>query len=147
MNSIGTGGVGDIESYLTTRVGLHRRVGMKAFAMDARAILELLDSRHLDEFFYRFHDNASFRFGSQKPVQGKDNIAAYVTAFLNTVQSMRHTVHREMMSDDTVVIVGDATYHMTNGKVATLPFCDTWKISSDYRIVEYCVYSDPTPLA
>ena len=146
MNSVGTGGIIDIESYLMTRVGLHHKVGMRTMAFEARTILEMLDSNQLEDFYSHIHENACFRFGSQDPVVGKNRIVDYIDGFLSTVVSMRHDVHREMVSNSMVVIVGDVTYHMTNGRQATIPFCDTWKLSPDHRIIEYRVYSDPTPL-
>lgn len=146
MNAAGTGGVMDVESYLMTRVGLHHKVGLRTMAFEARTILEMLDSRQFDDFYSHIHENACFRFGSQDAVVGKKQIVAYIEGFLSTVVSMRHDVHREMISNTMVVIVGDVTYHMINGKRATIPFCDTWKLSPDQRILEYRVYSDPTPL-
>jgi limonene-1,2-epoxide hydrolase len=146
MATVGTGGILDVESYLMTRVGLHHKVGMHAMAFEARSILALLDSNQLDDFYSYIAENACFRFGSQEAVVGKRQIIACIEGFLSTVVSMRHDVHREMVSNSMVVIVGDVTYHMTNGRQATIPFCDTWKLSPDHRIVEYRVYSDPTPL-
>jgi len=143
----GTGGVVDVDGYLGSRVGLHRRIGLKAFARNSASILDLLDTRDLDAFFSHFHEHARFRFGSQEAVCGKQNIIAHVRGFLDSVLRMQHAVKKEVVSDDLIVVIGDVVYEMANGKSARLPFCDTWKLTSDFLIIDYQVFSDPTPLA
>ena len=146
MMSQGTGGISNPESYLSERIGLHRNLGMNEFAARAPSILRDLDAGRLADFFGQFHENASFRFGSQDPVVGLQAIKAYVEGFLGTIAAMEHDIHHRMVDQHSIAISGDVRYSLKDGRVVLLPFCDLWRLSAEYKIVDYRIYCDPTPL-
>ncbi len=142
----GTGGVEDVEAYLSSRIAMHLKVTIHDVFSHLDEIFEALDNKKVEHFMSYFHSDSSFRFGSQPVVNGVDNIKEGTEGFLNLVESMSHKIQKKSIMQDRIVIEGEVSYHMKSGVNMTIPFCDIWKIDMSGKIKEYLIYCDPTGL-
>ena len=108
-------------------------------------ILEAVDSQDSDWFVTFLTDDAVFRYGSQEPVRGKDNVRNYVAAFFESIDDLSHEVTETWDGEGSVVCTGQVTYRRLDGKDVTIPFTNIFRFEGE-KISEYLVYADPAPL-
>ena len=104
-----------------------------------------IDASDADAFVNFMTPDGVFRFGSARPVKGREAIRAAVAQFFSTIDGCRHALHRSWQDDDTVVCEGDVTYRRHDGSEITLPFCNVL-VLSDGLIQRYSIYADVNPL-
>jgi hypothetical protein len=112
----------------------------------ARRVLQAADtSTDIAAFFDFFTDETRFRMGNSEIVVGRDQIMAWVGAYLGSVAGLRHEVVEEFYGEDTAALRIDVTYTMQNGESFTLPAVTRTRIRGD-KIVEYFIFMDPSPV-
>lgn len=98
-------------------------------------------------FINYFTEEASFSFGSQEVIRGKQNIELYLESFLRGMKSIKHRITFHSYIGPKIMVKGLANYITTENINVTLPFCDVWTFDkSSEKIIDYRVYCDPTPL-
>ncbi len=135
----------DSDSRRAGRPALHRTLGMARYANHAGIVLGKLDAGDIAGFVSHFHPNASFRFGAQPVVQGVDAIADRIRALVAPLASIRHRVDRQLTTDDLVIVFGQLIRTTHDGRSSIMPFCQTWRLSSGYTIVDVQIYCDRVP--
>ena len=147
MTKLGTGGVADVDEYLSTRLDLHHHIAMRNVAKQRDRIFGALDAGDVETFLEFLEDDAVFTFGSQAPVRGKPDIRAYVSGFLSTIEGMTHRIDESFCAGELMVIRGTTVYHKCDGSQCAVPFCDIWVVTLKERIKSYTIYCDPTELS
>ncbi len=104
-----------------------------------------IDARDADGFVGFLTEDATFRFGSAPPVQGRRAIRQAVDEFFATIAGLSHAVANWLASDATLVCEGEVTYTRHDGSTVTLPFADVFEFVED-RISHYKIYMDIGPL-
>jgi ketosteroid isomerase-like protein len=120
---------------------------------DSRPELELIrrmflagESMHVEDFAEFFHEDALYQFGNFPLAHGPRGIIDSSQAFLAKVGAVDHHVKNLWkVSDDTAVCEMEVTYTRHDGKVFTLPCCDTVRIKGD-KVQELRIYMDITPV-
>lgn len=110
----------------------------------ARRVLQAADT-DIAAFFDFFTDETRFRMGNSDIVVGREQIMAWVGAYLGSVAGLRHEVVEEFYGEDTAALRIDVTYTMQNGQSFTLPAVTRTRIRGD-KIVEYFIFMDPSPV-
>jgi ketosteroid isomerase-like protein len=109
---------------------------------DVFASVDAMDSDRFVEFLSA---DAEFRFGSAPAVTGRDDIAAAVAGFFETIDGCSHEVSGAWTGPDAVVCEGTVTYRRKDGSQISLPFVDVFDMDHD-RIRKYKIYIDVGPL-
>lgn len=109
-------------------------------------ILRAVDDRDSTVFVSYLTDDATFQWGAQEAVRGKQAVKDYVDAFLGMFRGTRHVLHETVESGDTRVCRGEVTYLMQDGREIPTPFCNVFHMDGD-RIRDYLIHIDPSPLA
>jgi ketosteroid isomerase-like protein len=104
-----------------------------------------IDARDSVGFASYLTEDATFRFGSAPPVQGRDAIQAAVDGFFTTIAGCSHKTAKSLRQDDTVVCEGEVTYQRHDGSSVTLPFTDIFEYDGEL-IAHYKIYIDIAPL-
>lgn len=114
---------------------------------DTSALARILGAADTDiaAFFGMFTDDAVFRMGNNDPVEGIDDIQAWVAPYLGSVASMRHENFDQLTAGETSAIRLDVTYTMQSGETFTLPAV-TFARTRGERISEYRISMDPSPI-
>lgn len=107
------------------------------------ATIDRMDSDGLVSFLT---DDASFTYGSQPAVHGKEAIRGFVSEFLESLNGIGHTLSRTWVVGDTRICEGDVTYDLADDRKVRLPFLNVFDLEGD-KIRSYTIYIDPTPLA
>jgi len=104
-----------------------------------------IDARDTERFFGFLTTEASFRFGSAPPVQGREAIHSAVDGFFSTIAGLSHKLARVVSQDDVVVCEGEVTYTRHDATEITLPFINVFEFDDDL-ISGYKIYMDVAPL-
>jgi limonene-1,2-epoxide hydrolase len=115
--------------------------------MQARfaGLFAAIDAKDTGRFLAYLSDEASFRFGSAAPAEGKEAIRAAVDGFFSSIAGCHHMVPRFVATDDVVICEGEVTYTRHDDSEVTLPFANVFEMTGDL-ISSYKVYIDITPL-
>jgi ketosteroid isomerase-like protein len=119
-------------------------------AEDARrakidALFAAIDAMDTAAFLEYLTDDATFRFGSSPPVEGREAIGAAVGGFYSTIAALEHRLGLIMGDADTIVCEGETTYTRHDGSQLTVPFADVFDMDGD-KIKNYKIYADITAL-
>ena len=112
---------------------------------DIGGMFAAIDAQDSDAFVAYLTENATFRFGSAPPVQGRSAIRAAVDGFFGTIAGCTHRIDRTLRDGATLVCVGEVTYDRHDGSAVTLPFTDVFDFD-DGLIASYRIYIDVAPL-
>jgi limonene-1,2-epoxide hydrolase len=104
-----------------------------------------VDSKDTERFLGFLTDEASFRFGSAPPAQGKEAIRAGVDGFFSSIAGCHHNVARIVAEDEVIVCEGEVTYTRHDGSKITLPFVNVLEVENKL-ISLYRIYIDIGPL-
>ena len=104
-----------------------------------------IDARNAERFVGFLTEDATFRFGSAPPVQGREAIRQAVGEFFATIAGLSHAVTNWLASDGALVCEGEVTYTRHDGSTVTLPFADFFELDNG-RISHYKIYMDIGPL-
>ncbi len=112
---------------------------------ETAALFAAIDKKDTASFVAALTDDAVFRFGSAPPVQGRENVAAAVDGFFDTIAGLSHSVSKVLWDGSTQICEGEVTYERHNGTTVTLPFTDVFEYSGEL-IAHYKIYMDIGPL-
>ena len=104
-----------------------------------------IDDRDTDSFVSYLTTDATFRFGSALPVQGRDAVRDAVAGFFATIAGLSHKLSNTLAADGALICEGEVTYTRHDGSEVTLPFADFFELD-DGRISHYKIYIDIGPL-
>ena len=105
-----------------------------------------IDAMDVDKFVSFVTDDATFRYGSNPPTEGKDAIRENVAGFFSMFKGLGHTLEGTWVHPDAAFVQGQVHYTRHDGSTTSLPFLNCFKLRGD-KIHEYLIYIDPTPLA
>ena len=108
-------------------------------------LFESIDRRDVTAFVGFLTEDASFRFGNQEAVNGREAIGDAVGQFFSQIAGLTHDVRKCWETGDAVIVTGEVTYTRHNGTRVTLPFADVFQMR-DSLVREYLIYMDVTPL-
>ncbi|MBW7990226.1 MAG: nuclear transport factor 2 family protein [Planctomycetes bacterium] len=104
-----------------------------------------VDNMDTEAFLDFLEDDASFRFGSEDAVTGKEAIRETIEGFFASIKGLRHEILETWFEGETVICQGEVTYTRANDSNITIPFVNILGMGGN-RIREYLVYIDIKPL-
>ncbi len=110
-----------------------------------QALFQTIDNQDSEAFTQWLTADASFRFGNQPVVQGRDAIREYVQGFFASVQALSHQLERQWTTADGVVCHGQVTYTRHDSTQLTVPFCNVLNMT-DGKVHEYLIFADTSAL-
>ena len=112
-----------------------------------RQLFHSIDARDASAFAAYLAEDGTFRYGSQPAVVGNAAVREHVAAFFSGLNGLSHELTGFWWgaARDTCFVQGEVTYHLPNATQVTLPFLNLFHMR-DMAIVDYLVYTDPTPL-
>jgi ketosteroid isomerase-like protein len=112
---------------------------------DIGGMFAAIDARDGAAFVAYLTEDATFRFGSAPPVQGRAAIQEAVEGFFSTIAGCSHDISNTLYSGDTLVCEGTVTYQRHDGGEVTVPFTDIFEFVGEL-IDQYKIYIDIAPL-
>lgn len=109
------------------------------------ARFQAVDRKDMDAFLEMLTDDHQFVFGGREPVLGKAAAREQVAAFWSAIASLRHNIRRIHDAKDWVIVESLVDYERLDGRVVSVPCCDTFRMSGD-KIAETHAYLDQTPV-
>lgn len=118
--------------------------------MPAETWLETLfasiDRKDADGFAGHLAEDVEFQFGNLPVVKGNPAVAAFVTAFFDSIRGLSHEIIEHWVAGDgTIVCRGVVTYERHDGSRLAVPFANIMKRSGE-RASEYRIYGDASAL-
>ncbi len=108
-------------------------------------LFKAVDAKDTERFLGFMTDEASFRFGSAPPAQGKAAIRAAVDGFFSTIAACQHVLARTVVDGDVIVCEGEVTYTRHDDSQISLPFANVFELEGEL-ISAYKIYADAGPL-
>ncbi len=103
------------------------------------------ESMNLDNFVKFYADDALYQFSIFPVVYGPQGIREASVEFLEKVEQVYHHYLNMWEVGDTVIAEMEVTYIRHDGKVFTLPCCDTIRLKGD-KVQELRIYMDISPV-
>ena len=104
------------------------------------------ESMHVERFAAFYTEDALYQFGNFPVARGPQGIIDTSQGFLAKVAAVDHHIKNMWkVGEDVVVCEMDVTYTRRDGKVITLPCCDTVRIKGD-KVQELRIYMDINPV-
>ena len=110
-----------------------------------RRMFQAGESMNVDNFVKFYTDDALYQFSNFPVAYGPQGIKDSSTAFLETVAKVYHHIKNMWEEGNTVICEMEVTYIRHDGKVFTLPCCDTIIFKGD-KVQELRIYMDITPV-
>jgi catechol 2,3-dioxygenase-like lactoylglutathione lyase family enzyme/ketosteroid isomerase-like protein len=110
-----------------------------------KAMFKAGESMNVENFIKFYTEDAHYQFSNFPVVFGPDGIKDSSVGFLEKVAKCRHHIKNMWESGDTVICEMDVTYIRHDGKIFTLPVCDTIVFKGD-KVQELRIYMDITPV-
>lgn len=110
------------------------------------ALFTTIDRMDADSMVSFLTDDASFIYGSQPAVQGKEAVRNFISEFFGSLRGISHNLLRTWVVEDTKICEGEVTYDLADERRIILPFLNVFDMQNE-KIREYRIYIDPTPLA
>ena len=104
-----------------------------------------IDERNVQTFLTFISDNCLFQFGNIPSVSGKENVGNFVSAFFDSINSLKHEIEDVWEIDCGVVCHGIVTYTRHDKSVLSIPFSNILKIDNGL-ICEYLIFADTSEL-
>lgn len=108
-------------------------------------LFKAVDAKDTDLFLGFLTDQASFRFGSAPPAQGKEAIRAAVDGFFSTIAASHHVLGRIVAEEKLIICEGEVTYTRHDASEISLPFANIFELDGELISV-YKIYADAGPL-
>ena len=108
-------------------------------------LFKAVDAKDTERFLGFLTDQASFRFGSAPPAQGKGAIRVAVDGFFSTIAGCHHVVTRVVAEGDVIICEREVTYTRHDASQISLPFVNVFELEGDL-ISAYKIYADAGPL-
>jgi hypothetical protein len=110
-----------------------------------RRMFQAGETMRVQNFANFFGDKALYQFGNFPPAYGPQGIIDSSQSFLEKVKAINHHIKNMwQVSDGTIVCEMDVTYARRDGRICTLPCCDTIRIQGG-KVQELCIYMDINP--
>jgi hypothetical protein len=110
-----------------------------------RRLFRSIDAMDIGAFLSFLEDDAPFRIGSERVLQGKEAIRKTIQLFFAGIKRVRHEILETWFHPETVICQGQVTYTRTDETSVTIPFVNVLRTRTD-RIREYLIYIDVKPL-
>jgi len=104
-------------------------------------LFKAVDSKDTERFLGFLTAEASFRFGSSPPAQGREAIRAAVSGFFDTIAGCRHVLARTVAEGDVIICEGEVTYTRHDASKISLPFANVFELDGELISV-YKIYID-----
>ena len=108
-------------------------------------LFSAIDAMDTQRFLGFLDEDATFRFGNQPPLHGKEAIGKGVDGFFETIGGCRHHIAKTWSDHDTTICKGEVSYTRKDGSEIMLPFANIFGMNGE-QIREYSIYIDITPL-
>lgn len=104
------------------------------------------EAMNVENFVKFYTDDALYQFSNFPVVYGPEGIKQASVEFIKTVEGLHHhIVNMWETSDGTVVCEMEVTYVRFDGRISTLPCCDTIRFEGD-KVKELRIYMDISPV-
>ncbi|BAY62539.1 hypothetical protein NIES22_26130 [Calothrix brevissima NIES-22] len=104
------------------------------------------EAMNVHNFTKFYTDDALYQFSNYPVVYGPDAIAAASAGFIATVEGLHHHIKNIWeTADGTIICEMEVTYVRFDGKVFTLPCCDTIRFEGN-KVKELRIYMDISPV-
>ena len=104
------------------------------------------EAMNVENFVKFYTDDCFYQFGNLPPVFTPQGIAESSVGFLEKVEGVHHHLKNFWeAADGTLICEMDVTYIRHDGKIFTLPCCDTIRFQGD-KVKELRIYMDITPV-
>jgi ketosteroid isomerase-like protein len=123
-------------------IGLGKTMNNHTFIDDLLAVIDRKDAKAFAAFLT---PDASFRFGNNPPVAGREAIEAVVAGFFKAIGSMRHELENQWLLPDAAICTGMVTYTRHDGSTLQVPFANVMKFRPA-GIHDYLIFTDNSAL-
>lgn len=104
------------------------------------------EAMNVENFVKFYTDDALYQFSNFPIVYGPEGIKNASQGFIQTVEGLHHhIVNMWETNDGTVVCEMEVTYVRFDGKIFTLPCCDTIRFDGE-KVKELRIYMDISPV-
>lgn len=110
-----------------------------------RQMFQAGESMNVENFVKFYTDDAHYQFSNFPVAYGPQGIKESSVAFLEMVAKVYHHITNMWEVGDTVICEMEVTYIRHDGKVFTLPCCDTIVFKGD-KVQELRIYMDISPV-
>jgi limonene-1,2-epoxide hydrolase len=110
-----------------------------------RQMFQAGESMNVENFVKFYTDDAHYQFSNFPVAYGPQGIKDSSVAFLEMVAKVYHHITNMWEVGDTVICEMEVTYIRQDGKVFTLPCCDTIVFKGD-KVQELRIYMDISPV-
>ncbi|MBD2179771.1 nuclear transport factor 2 family protein [Planktothrix sp. FACHB-1375] len=101
---------------------------------------------NVNNFVKFYTEDALYQFSNFPVVYGHEGIKNASTGFLEKCEGVHHHIKNIWeIGEDTVVVEMEVTYFRHDGKIFTLPCCDTVRFKGD-KVQELRIYMDISPV-
>jgi ketosteroid isomerase-like protein len=108
-------------------------------------LLASIDRKDVQAFTAFLTPDASFRFGNNAAVVGREAIEAAVAAFFRAIQKVSHDLENQWSLPDTAICMGVVTYTRHDGSTLKVPFANVMKLRPS-GIHDYRIFTDNSAL-
>jgi len=110
------------------------------------AYLQSVDEQDADAFAAFLADDATFQFGNQPPVQGKQAIVAGLKQFWTTYNGEEHILHTILGTDHCFALEATNVFNRLDGKQVALPAVAITEWNEHGLVTSFRVFIDIAPL-
>jgi ketosteroid isomerase-like protein len=108
-------------------------------------LLATIDRKDARAFAAFLTPEATFRFGNNPAVVGRDAIEAAVGTFFKAIQGVSHSLEKQWSLPDAAICIGVVTYTRHDGTTLQVPFANVLKLRPG-GIHDYRIYTDNSAL-
>jgi uncharacterized protein (TIGR02246 family) len=108
-------------------------------------LLAAIDRKDANAFAAFLTPDATFRFGNNPAVVGREAIEAAVGAFFKAIQSVSHDLQSQWSLPDAAICIGVVTYTRHDGSTLQVPFANVLKLGPG-GIHDYLIFADNSAL-
>jgi ketosteroid isomerase-like protein len=109
------------------------------------ALLATIDRKDAQAFAAFLTPDASFRFGNNPTVAGRDAIEAAVAGFFKAIKSVSHDLEDKWSLPRVAICTGMVIYTRHDGSRLQVPFANVMKLRPD-GIHDYRIFTDNSAL-
>lgn len=110
-----------------------------------KKLFQAIDNQNVQEFAEFLCDDVAFTHGNNPAVVGREEVAAFVSGFFSSIDSLSHSLQQVIERDDSVVCNGIVNYKRANGSTLMVPFCN-WLTLKEGLVKDYRIFVDSSEL-
>merc|ERR1711934_1035762 len=103
------------------------------------------ESMNVNNFVKFFTDDCRYKFGNFPEAHGPQGIVNTSGEFLKRVKAVKHNILDYCETEETVFVEMTVDYTMMDGRIHSLPCCDSIVIEND-KVKEMKIFMDASPL-